>query len=226
MPAANNNPHLSADGLVARARAGDRSAFDELVLRYRARIYALSLHLTGNDSDADDVTQEVFLKAYQKLDRFEGRSQFFTWVYRMAVNRSLNAKRDRTRRRESALEDPRIELAVAVDAHGNPDRAAELRQSYARLLAALDHLPHAMRATVVLVALQGMSHQEAAVIQACSPGTIAWRIFVARQRLQQALDESRGTPQRRRGARESPAVLSGDLCRLLQEWGLPILLPS
>src|SRR5690606_27203861 len=90
--------------LVARAKAGDRTDFAELYRRYRNRILALTLHLTGNENDAEDVTQDVFLRAYKKLDTFEGRSHFFTWVYRMAVNKSLNAKRDRRRRRESALE--------------------------------------------------------------------------------------------------------------------------
>ena len=85
----------AATVLVNRAKAGDRAAFDELVRRYRSRILALALHLCGNESEAEDITQEVFLKAFNKLDSFEGRSHFFTWVYRMAVNRSLNARRDR-----------------------------------------------------------------------------------------------------------------------------------
>src|SRR5579862_9241054 len=125
----------TASALVAHAKAGDQRAFESLVRRYRKRIYALALHMTGSASEADDIAQEVFLKAYRALGQFEGRSQFFTWVYRMTVNRSLNSRRDRARRGED-LDDARLELAVAVDARNDPGRAAELRQTYARLLRA------------------------------------------------------------------------------------------
>src|SRR2546425_551202 len=146
--------------LVARAKDGDGRAFDELVRRYRRRIFALALHLSGSEHDADDITQDVFLRAYRALDRFEGRSEFFTWVYRLAVNRALDARRARARRSEDSIDavDPRIERAIEVDAGGDPRRAAELRQTYARVLRALDALPPDMRTTVVLVALQGLSN--------------------------------------------------------------------
>src|ERR1051325_9209615 len=114
--------------LVAQAKAGDSRAFEALVKRYRKRIYALALHMTGSAHEADDIAQEVFLKAFRALPQFEGRSQFFTWVYRMAVNRSLNSRRDRKRRGEDCLDDPRLELAVAVDARHHPGRPAERRQ--------------------------------------------------------------------------------------------------
>ena len=123
----------AAATLVARAKAGNTAAFDELVRRYRKRIFAFALHLSGSESDADDITQDVFIRAFHGLDRFEGRSEFFTWVYRLAVNRALDARRVRARRSESSIEedDPRIERAIEVDAGGNPRRAAELRQTYA-----------------------------------------------------------------------------------------------
>lgn len=210
---------MAASALVDRAKAGDRRAFEELVRRYRPRILALTLHLTGVESDAEDVTQEVFIKAYRALDSFEGRSQFFTWVYRMAVNRSLNAKRDKKRRREDCMEDPRIARAVRVDARGNPGRAAELRETYSRLLYALDRLPAEMRASVVLVTLQGFNHAEAGVIQGCSTGTVAWRIHEARKRLRKALTSERPLPVRRPEARRER--LSTELASLLHEWALP-----
>jgi RNA polymerase sigma-70 factor (ECF subfamily) len=209
----------AAAWLVEAAKKGDRSAFDELVRRYRRRILALALHLTGSESDAEDIAQEVFLKAYRALDTFEGRSQFFTWVYRMAVNRSLNARRDRSRRRESTLEDPRIRRAVAVDARGDPARAAELRQTYARLLTALDRLPAEMRTSVVLVVLQGLNHAEAAVVQKCPSGTIAWRIHEARKRLRKSLATHPRPIMRRR----PETKLSAELTSLLHQWCLPIV---
>lgn len=201
----------TANALVAAAKAGDKGAFEMLVQRYRKRIFALALHITGSSNEADDITQEVFLKAYRALPEFEGRSQFFTWVYRMTVNRSLNARRDRARRGEDTIDDPRIELAIAVDARSNPSRAAELRQTYVRLLRALDSLPADMRTTVILVSLQGMSHGEVAVVQNVSEGTIAWRMHEARRRLHEAM-----APEKLQRKRE----LSADLRSLLTENGL------
>jgi RNA polymerase sigma-70 factor (ECF subfamily) len=205
----------TASALVEAAKRGDDKAFEALVRRYRKRIYALALHMTRSASEADDITQEVFLKAYRALPQFEGRSQFFTWVYRMTVNRSLNAKRDRARRGEDTIDDPRLELAVAVDARGNPGREAELRQTYGRLLRALDQLPIEMRTSVILVSLQGMSHGEVAIIQKVSEGTIAWRMHEARRRLHEAM-----VPEK---VRRSPGELSVELKRVLTEYGLPLV---
>jgi len=206
----------TATALVAAAKAGDARAFEALVARYRKRIFALALHITRSASEADDIAQDVFLKAYRALPEFEGRSQFFTWVYRMTVNRSLNVRRDRARRGENVLDDPRLELAVAVDARSNPGREAELRQTYARLLRALDGLPIDMRTTVILVSLQGLSHGEVAVVQKVSEGTIAWRMHEARRRLHEAMQ-----PEKLQRRRE----LSSDLARALTEHGLfvPVL---
>ncbi len=204
----------AATVLVNRAKAGDRGAFEELVRRYRGRILALALHLSGNESEAEDITQEVFFKAYQKLDSFEGRSHFFTWVYRMAVNRSLNARRDKKRRREETLDDPRVARAVRIDSGGDPVKAAELRATYVRLLQALDSLPANMRTSVVLVVLQGLSHAEAAVVLKCSSGTVAWHIHQARNRLRSKMSKA-VLPRAKR------AGLSTELTNLLQDWLLP-----
>src|ERR1041384_6626987 len=122
----------TATALVDAAKAGDQAAFAALVTRYRKRIFALALHITGSASEADDIAQDGCRKAYRALPECEGRSQFFTWVYRMTVNRSLNVRRDRARRGENMLDDPRLELAIAVDARSDPARQAELRPSDAR----------------------------------------------------------------------------------------------
>ncbi len=203
--------------LVARAKAGEPHAFDALVRRYRKRIFALALHLSGSESDADDIVQDVFIRAFRALDQFEGRSEFFTWVYRLTVNRSLDARKTSTRRSESSIDecDPRIERAILVDAGDDPQRAAELRQTYARVLRALDALPPDMRTTVVLVRLQGLSNVEAAVVQVCPRGTIAWRLHEGRRRLL-AANAASELPLRRGG-------LSGHLERLLEDAGLPVL---
>lgn len=174
--------------LVARAKGGDTAAFDELVRKYRARVYALALHLTGEASDADDITQDAFLKAYHKLPEFEGRSEFFTWIYRITLHRALNAKRDHKRRRTVPIDDPRLVAAIAVDSQGDPERAVQLRDRYRALLESFDQLSSLLQTTVVLTTLQGLSYKEAAVVLETTEGTIAWRIHEARRKMRSYLD--------------------------------------
>jgi RNA polymerase sigma-70 factor (ECF subfamily) len=188
---------LAAGELVLQAQQGRQGAFSELMRRYRPRIYALALHLIGDEHDADDVAQETFLRAYRSLDGFRGAAEFYTWVYRIAVNLALNVKRRNGRNQTEPMTDPRVALAVQVDSYGDPRRAAELRQSYTRLVAALDDLPEHLRSTVVLVALQGLTHDEAAAVLGCQTGTIGWRIHQAREQLIAALE-----PPARTSARE------------------------
>lgn len=185
---------------MARAKRGDSNAFDELVRKYRPRVYALALHLTGQASDADDITQDAFLKAYHKLPEFEGRSEFFTWIYRITLHRALNAQRDKNRRRTVPLDDPRLVAAVAVDAPGDPERAAQLRDRYRALLEAFDRLSPLLQTTVVLTTLQGLNYREAAVVLETTEGTIAWRIHEARRKMRgylDGLDEGRARARRR-----------------------------
>lgn len=184
-----------ANALVAQAKSGDARAFSVLVKRYRSRIYALALHLTGSKDDADDITQDAFLRAYRKLADFEGRSEFFTWLYRIALHRALNVKRDRKRRPTVDIDDARVEIAAQIDSGGDPRRAIELREAYAHLVGALDRLSPVLRTTVVLTTLQGLSHKEAAVVLGTTEGTISWRVHEARAQIRKTLDAfGRGDP--------------------------------
>jgi RNA polymerase sigma-70 factor (ECF subfamily) len=177
-----------AQRLVEAARNGDPRAFEALVKRYRHRIFALALHMTGSPSDADDITQDAFMRAYRNMHRFEGRSEFFTWLYRIALNRALNVRRDRTRRRTQDLDDPRVTVAVAVDSGGDPHRALELRRTYSYLVRAFDRLSPLLKTTVALTMMQNLSYPEAAVVLETTEGTIAWRIHEARKQMRAALD--------------------------------------
>lgn len=181
-------PPVPTDALVTAARQGHRRAFDELVRRYRPRIIALALHLTGSRAEADDVTQDVFLRAWENLGDFEGRSAFFTWIYRIALNRSLQCRAARRARPMVDFSDPRVLFAVAVDASGAPHRALELREAYARLVCAFDQLSPLLRSTVALTTLQGMSYPEAAAVMNSTEGTIGWRMHEAKLQLRRALD--------------------------------------
>ena len=195
--------------LVDRAKRGDSNAFDELVRKYRPRVYALALHLTGQASDADDITQDAFLKAYHKLPEFAGRSEFFTWIYRITLHRALNAKRDQNRRRTVPFDDPRLVAAVAADAQGDPERAVQLRDRYRALLEAFDRLSPLLQTTVVLTTLQGLNYKEAAVVLETTEGTIAWRIHEARRKMRGYLDGlDRGLARARRRPMSDSAVHS------------------
>jgi RNA polymerase sigma-70 factor (ECF subfamily) len=177
-----------AEALVDAARKGDPRAFEMLVKRYRHRIFALALHMTGSPSDADDITQDAFVRAFKNIHRFEGRSEFFTWLYRIALNRALNVRRDNKRRRTTDLDDPRVTVAVAVDSHGNPQRALELRETYVHLVKAFDRLSPLLKTTIALTMMQGLSYPEAAVVLETTEGTIAWRIHEARKQMRQAIE--------------------------------------
>jgi len=196
LKAANESPAekraKEADALVARAQSGDPAAFDALVRRFRPRIYALALHLTASASDADDVTQESFVEAYRHITRFEGRSQFFTWLYRITVNKALNARRQGTRQ-SASLDDERLTFALRADAKGDPRLALELRDTYLTLLNALDRMPSGLRSAVVLTIISGLSYEEAAVVLNTSAGAVAVRIHEARKELRRALEESQRT---------------------------------
>jgi RNA polymerase sigma-70 factor (ECF subfamily) len=189
-------PHDSAEKrareasvLVEAARSGDTGAFDQLVRRFRPRIFALALHLTGSASDADDVTQDAFMRAFSRIREFEGRSAFFTWLYRITLNRAFNMRRDQRRRRSISLNDDRVRMAVAVDASGDPRLQLELRESYGLLVQALDRLSPLLRATVVLTALQGLNYREAAVVLETTESTVAWRVHEARKQLRHTIEK-------------------------------------
>ena len=177
--------------LVDRARTGDRGAFDELVRRHHGRIHRLALHMLRDRAEAEDVAQETFVRAYQALARFDGRSEPYTWIYRIAVNLSLNVLRARRSSRTGVdVQDPRLDGLLAdghpgVDPKGN----AERKQLYGALCEGLDGLSETLRTTLILVCVDGRSHAEASAILGAPPGTIAWRVHEARRKLKELLAE-------------------------------------
>jgi RNA polymerase sigma-70 factor (ECF subfamily) len=180
--------------LVDAAKAGDAEAFGAFVRRHQRRVFRLALHLLQNSAEAEDVSQEAFVRAYGALDRFDGRSEPFTWLYRITVNLSLNAIRSRkTRRTGVTTDDPRIEAALIERRPGlaDPARQATDRQLAMALCEGVDSLSETLRTTLVLVAIDGMSHAEASQVLGCPEGTIAWRVHEARRKLREYL-QSRG----------------------------------
>ncbi len=181
--------------LVDRAREGDSDAFGVLVRRHQKRIFRLSLHLVRSAAEAEDVTQETFVRAYQALGRFDGRSEPFTWLYRICVNLSLNQLRSRkSQRTTTTTDDPRVEgfLQEERPSHGrDPSTAAADRQMAIALAEGIDKLSDTLRTTLVLVCVDGLGHEEASRVLGCPEGTVAWRVHEARRKLREHL-RSRG----------------------------------
>ena len=174
--------------LVSRARDGDRAAFEELVRRHADRLYAVVLRLCADAGEAEDVVQDSFLRAWRGIGRFEGRSLFSTWLYRIGLN---EAKRRASRRRpEDAvrrLEDEPIERAP--DWSEAPEPRAEQGELRRVLERAVRALPREYRAPIVLRDVEGLSTREAAGVMELSEAAFKSRLHRARLAVRRALDE-------------------------------------
>jgi RNA polymerase sigma-70 factor (ECF subfamily) len=178
--------------LVRRARRGDLAAYDDLVKRYQERIYATIYHMTSNHEDANDLAQDSFIKAFQALKSFKGGSTFYTWLYRIAVNKTINFLKQRKNRVHMSLNDLDFNTEnnpdlVALISDKTPRRDAGLNELQEKLNAALLKLSEPHRLVVVLHDVQGQSHDEIAEIMECNIGTVRSRLFYARQQLQSLL---------------------------------------
>jgi RNA polymerase sigma-70 factor (ECF subfamily) len=173
--------------ILERARRGDRDAFGQLVLSYQRRVYMTAYRMMGNHDDANDVAQDAFIRAYRGIARFDARSDFFTWLYRILVNVALNHLRQRRRRRTVSIDEVALPAPLAEEAGDDPRRALELKRMVFEIGQALETLPVTLRATLVLVILEGLPYREAAEILDCSEGTVAWRVHEARKLLHDPL---------------------------------------
>jgi len=190
-----NQPEGMLEGdLVRHARRGDLAAYDQLVKRYQERIYATIYHMTANHEDANDLAQDAFIKAYQALKTFKGGSSFYTWLYRIAVNKTINFLKQRKNKYHLSLNDLDFNAEndpdlVALVSHKTPVRDAGLSELQKKLNEALLKLSEPHRMVVILHDVQGMSHEEIAEIAGCNVGTVRSRLFYARQQLQGDLAE-------------------------------------
>ena len=175
--------------LVLRAQNGDRQAYGIFAKRHYARIQRLATHMLRDGSAAEDVAQESFIRAYKALGSFDGRSEPFTWLYRIAVNLSLNHLRSR-KTSNSALNtnDARLE-ALGGATPSQPSEQLARRRQYEALCEGIDKLSEALRVTLILVCVDGVSHEAAAAILGIPEGTVAWRVHEARRKLRAFLDD-------------------------------------
>ncbi len=178
--------------LIEKAKLGDRDAFRELVERHQRRAFAIAVGLVRDDNDAREIVQEAFLRVYRGLESFHGGSSFFTWLYRIVTNLSIDLMR-KPARREAELDERRrldddldVPLLARIDGADPVDvvRRSEIAD---RIQAALDALPPYHRGVILMRELEGMSYEEMAQAMGVSKGTIMSRLFHARQKLQRAL---------------------------------------
>jgi RNA polymerase sigma-70 factor (ECF subfamily) len=180
--------------LITRCKNGDIQAFESLVKKYQERIYSIVYNMTANHEDAADLAQETFIKAYQALHTFKGNSSFSTWLFRIAINKTINFLKLKSRQKSMSLNqvdsnaehDPDI---IALVSEKTPRRDMYLKELQEKLNDAMLKLSDEHRLVIVLHDIQGLSHEEISRIMDCNQGTVRSRLFYARQQLQALLSD-------------------------------------
>ena len=193
-PPAAPSPAADEAELVRSAQRGDLQAYDDLVRRYQERIYATIYHMTSNHEDANDLAQDTFIKAHQAIKSFKGGSSFYTWLYRIAVNKTINFLKQRRNRPHMSLNDLDVNVEndpdlVSLVSEKTPRREAALVELQEKLNEAMQKLSEDHRLAVTLHDVQGVPHEEIAKIMDCNIGTVRSRLFYARQQLQGYLSD-------------------------------------
>jgi len=183
------------EDLVSRSKDGDTRAFDALILKYGDKLYGLVYNMTNHKEDTHDLLQDIFAKAYQSLRKFKGNSTFYTWIYQIAVNQTLNFLKKRKRRSTLSLSEP--DSAVQQDPalidgthEANPERKSRLMELQKKLNEAMMKLSESHRMVVTMYDIQGMPHADISKVLGISEGTVRSRLHYAHLQLQSALQQS------------------------------------
>ncbi len=178
--------------LVTAVQAGDLVAFQGLVEKYQNRIFSMVYGMTRNREDARDIAQDTFVKAYRNLQSFRLESSFYTWLYRIAMNLTIDHSR-RVKRRPTGEFDEEVAQrddagSVAEPHHiDSPSRALERKELYTHIMDALEHLPADQKQVILLRELEGLSYKEIADLMEIPEGTVMSRLFYARKKMQKLL---------------------------------------
>jgi RNA polymerase sigma-70 factor (ECF subfamily) len=180
------------EDLVLRVQQGDRYAFDLLVIKYQHKIIQLVNRYVKDPSEAQDVAQEAFIKAYRALGNFRGDSAFYTWLYRIAINTAKNYLVSRSRRSSDYQVDVQdaeaIENAPQLQGMETPERLLLNQEIIDTIKTAIEKLPEEMRTAIMLREFEGMSYEEIATAMDCPVGTVRSRIFRAREAIDNKLN--------------------------------------
>ncbi|MGC6423531.1 MAG: RNA polymerase sigma factor [Lentimonas sp.] len=180
--------------VVQKVRSGNVGAYDQLVQKYREQIFSVIYNMTSNREDASDLTQETFIKAFQAIGRFKGKSSFFTWIYRIAINATMTFLKKRNRRRFISYENideevSNSEIFERLTVKNQTEKGALLSELQEKLNDALQKLSLKHRTVVVLHEIEGLEHAEIAEITKTSIGTVRSRLYYAKQQLQNYLKD-------------------------------------
>lgn len=175
--------------LVRLASAGDRAAFAQIYERFYARAFRLAYSMTGNRAAAEDLTQEIFMRVFQRLENFGGQSSFATWFYRLAVNHSLNYRR---KERFSVQDNHSDKLEFLANPSPQIESVVLQNQLKDEIHGALLELSNDMRMVIILKDIEGLNYDEIAERMSCSQGTVASRLNRARKQLAQKLKHLKG----------------------------------
>ena len=182
--------------LVKRCQAGETEAFDELVTRYRTRIFAMIYNMVHNEQDAWDLAQDSFVKAWKSIKRFRGRSSFYTWIYRIVMNVTIDWLRKKQVKGAGVEFDDAIQLRAVNPASKTlpkadplPYERMERTEVRARIDNAITQLSPEHRAVILMKETEGMQYHEIAEALGCSIGTVMSRLFYARKKLQNLLKD-------------------------------------
>ena len=182
--------------LVKRCQAGQTEAFDELVTRYRTRIFAMIYNMVHNEQDAWDLAQDSFVKAWKSIKRFRGRSSFYTWIYRIVMNVTIDWLRKKQVKGAGVEFDDAIQLREVNPASKTlpkadplPYERMERTEVRARIDNAITQLSPEHRAVILMKETEGMQYHEIAETLGCSIGTVMSRLFYARKKLQNLLKD-------------------------------------
>ena len=180
--------------LVRQAQAGDTEAFDQLVSRFRTRVFGMIYNMVHNEQDAWDLAQDSFLKAWKSIARFRGQSSFYTWMYRIVMNVTIDALRKKQVKGTGAefndeVQLKEIEPASRTVPHGDalPHERMEHKEIRGRIDAAIAQLSPEHRAVILMKEIEDMQYHEIAESLGCSIGTVMSRLFYARKKLQNLL---------------------------------------
>ena len=180
------------EDLVLRVQRGEKSAFDLLVIKYQHKIVQLVNRYVKDPSEAQDVAQEAFIKAYRALGNFRGDSAFYTWLYRIAINTAKNYLVSRSRRSSDYQVDVQdaeaIENAPQLQGMETPERLLLNQEIIETIKTAIDKLPEEMRTAIMLREFEGMSYEQIAEAMDCPVGTVRSRIFRAREAIDNKLN--------------------------------------
>jgi RNA polymerase sigma-70 factor (ECF subfamily) len=182
--------------LVRRCQAGDTEAFDELVTRYRTRVFSMIYNMVHSEQDAWDLAQDSFLKAWKSIKRFRGRSSFYTWIYRIVMNVTIDWLRKKHVKGAGTEFDDAIQLREVDPASKTvpktealPYETMERGEIRVRIDQAIAQLSSEQRAVILMKEIEGMQYHEIAETLGCSIGTVMSRLFYARKKLQTLLKD-------------------------------------